>query len=112
MLRFWKTPLRAAGGMLVAAAFAVAQGAVARPGTLNYAEGNVSLGNQTVAPQSLGKVELGQGQVLETTHGKAELLLTPGVVLRVGDDSAVRMLSPRLTDTRVEVLKGEALLEV
>jgi hypothetical protein len=37
--------------------------------------------------------------------------LTPGVFLRLGDHSAMRMQNPSLTNTSVEVLRGEALVE-
>jgi len=40
------------------------------------------------------------------TGGKAEILLTPGAFLRVGGDSAVKMISPGLTNTQVEVQRG------
>jgi hypothetical protein len=49
--------------------------------------------------------------VLRTGQGKAEMLLTPGVFIRLGDNAAVRMVSPSLTDTRVELLQGEAMVE-
>jgi len=39
------------------------------------------------------------------------MLLTPGVLLRLGPNSQVRMVSPNLTDTRVEVLRGTAMVE-
>jgi hypothetical protein len=39
------------------------------------------------------------------------MLLTPGVLLRLGPTSQVRMVSPNLTDTRVEVLRGTAMVE-
>jgi hypothetical protein len=65
-----------------------------------------------IATKNLGSTEVGPGQVLQTTDGKAEMLLTPGVFLRLGDRSAVRMVSPSLTDTRVELLRGRAMLEV
>jgi len=39
------------------------------------------------------------------------VLLNPGVVLRMGENSSVRLLSSKLTDTRVEILKGSAILE-
>jgi hypothetical protein len=55
---------------------------------------------------------LNPGQALDTQQGKAEVLLTPGVFLRVGDHSEVRMVNPGLTNTTVEVTHGEALLEV
>lgn len=82
------------------------------PGTVNYVEGQVSLAGQPVTPRSAGSVEVQPNQVLETGQGRAEVLLTPGVFLRVGDNSAVRLLSPDLTNTRVEVLRGQAIVEV
>lgn len=91
---------------------AAVYGAVARPGTINYAEGQVSVEGKSAAKQSLGSADLAPGRVLQTERGKAEMLLTPGVFLRLGDDSAVRMLAASLTDTRVELLRGRALLEV
>jgi len=112
MLTFWKTPVRLAGGLILAAALAVAQAAVARPGTINYTEGQVTLDQQSIAPKSLGQAEVDPNHVLQTDQGKAEVLLTPGVLLRLGDHSAVRMVSPGLTNTAVELTKGEALLEV
>jgi hypothetical protein len=55
---------------------------------------------------------LREGQVLRTGHGRAELLLGSGVFLRLGDQSAVRMLDTRLEDTQVELQQGTALIEV
>lgn len=108
-----KTPLRM-GGFLLAGAMllsAQTQGMLARPGAVNYAEGQVTLGGQAVGRDQIGHVEVAAGQVLETQDGKAEMLLTPGVFLRLSDQSAVRMVSPSITDTRVELLRGEAMVE-
>lgn len=82
------------------------------PGTLNYVEGSVSLNGQSVTSSEIGKATLGQGQVLATQQGKAEMLLTPGVFLRIGDNSAVRLVSPDIANTRVALLNGEATVEV
>lgn len=41
-----------------------------------------------------------------------ELLLTPGVFLRVADGSSVKMISPGLADAEVELQKGRASVEV
>lgn len=82
------------------------------PGTVNYVEGQVSVAGQTVTPQSAGSVQMEPNQMLETGRGRAEVLLTPGVFLRVGDNSAVRLLSPDLANTQVEVLRGQAIVEV
>jgi FecR protein len=82
------------------------------PGTVNYVEGQVSVAGQTVTPQAAGSVQVQPNQVIETGQGRAEVLLTPGVFLRVGDNSAVRLISPDLANTRVEVLRGRAIVEV
>jgi len=82
------------------------------PGTVNYVEGQVTVAGQTVTPRSLGGVQIQPNQILETGQGLAEVLLTPGVFLRVGDNSAVRLVSPDLANTRVEVLRGQAIVEV
>jgi FecR protein len=84
----------------------------AEPGTLNYVEGQVSISGQVVNWSSVGFTALNEGQVIETGNGKAEVLLTPGVFLRLGDNSAVRMISPNLANTEVELVKGRADVEV
>ena len=82
------------------------------PGTINYTEGAVSLGLQTLTSKSIGSAELETGESLRTEKGKAEILLTPGVFLRVGDHSSVKMLSSSLTDTEVRLNRGHAMVEV
>src|ERR1700753_3578418 len=82
------------------------------PGTLNYAEGRVTINGHAVNQSSVGFSELQVGQVVETGNGRAEILLTPGVFLRLGDNSAVRMISPNLAKTEVELVKGRANVEV
>lgn len=83
----------------------------AHPGMLNYVEGRVLVSGRTVGSSAVGSADVGPGQVLETTDGKAEVLLTPGVFLRVGDNSRVAIGRAGLTDTRVELLRGKALVE-
>ena len=82
------------------------------PGTLNYVEGQVSVGSQPLNSKSIGSETLEAGQTITTESGKAELLLTPGVFLRVGNNSSVKMISPSLTDTEIGVEEGEATVEV
>lgn len=84
----------------------------ATPGTLNYVEGQASMGDQTLDSKAVGTAELQTGQVLETQNGKAEILLTPGVYLRLGSNSSVKMVSGGLTNTEVALNQGEAMLEV
>jgi hypothetical protein len=81
------------------------------PGVLNYIEGNAVLDGSSLNSKSVGSAEMSSGQVLSTQQGKAEVLLTPGVFLRLGDNSSIRMISPGLTDTRVQLLNGRAMVE-
>ena len=49
--------------------------------------------------------------MLSTGQGRAEILLTPGVFLRVGENTSIKMLDNRLLSTRVEFLSGSAIVE-
>jgi len=92
---------------------ALAWGAnTALPGTINYVEGQAQIGDQSLDAKSIGSAQLQAGQSLRTQSGKAEVLLTPGVFLRLGDNSAAEMISPRLTKTEVTIQEGDALVEV
>ncbi len=97
----------------VAAHCAPAFGADAgRPGTVNYIEGAAYLNGAQLNTRSVGSTALDPGQTLTTGAGKAEVLLTPGIFLRVDSDSAIKMISPDLTQTQVEVDRGRAAVEV
>lgn len=98
---------------LCAPAAALAQSAnPAVPGTINYVEGSASIDGQPLNNQSVGTAVLQPGQTVETANGKVEVLLTPGVFLRLDDDSSVKMVSPSLTNTQVKLDRGRAALEV
>jgi FecR protein len=81
------------------------------PGVVNYIEGAASIDGQPITSKDIGRAEVKQNQSLATGQGKVEMLLTPGVVLRLGPNSQMRMVSPNLTDTRVELLRGTAMVE-
>jgi FecR protein len=95
-------------GVLTAPAWA-AETAV--PGTVNYVEGQVAIGEQALDAHSVGTA-LRPGQSITTSAGKTEILLTPGVFLRLDDQSSVQLLSAGLTDTEVAVEQGRAMVEV
>jgi hypothetical protein len=65
-----------------------------------------------MSQRAVGKAQLEPGQVLQTGNGKAEMLLTPGVYVRLDGNSTVRMVSPSLTNTVVAVDQGRADVEV
>ena len=96
-------------GLLSAPAFGANP---ARPGTVNYVEGEAYANGQQLTDKSVGSTDLNPGEELTTKKGKAEILLTPGVFLRLDDHSAVKMISPDLTKTQVELTRGRAGVEV
>jgi hypothetical protein len=79
-------------------------------GVVHYFEGDVFVGDRQLQPHFARFATVDDGAELRTGAGRAEVLLTPGVILRVGENSAIRMISSTLSDTRVEVLNGSAIL--
>ncbi|MBV9760177.1 MAG: hypothetical protein JO340_06410 [Acidobacteriaceae bacterium] len=83
-----------------------------RPGSLNYVQGEVASAGQPLSPQSVGRFSLRPGQDLSTGNGYAEVLLTPGAFLRIGPHSQLRFSAVGLADTRIDLARGNALVEV
>ena len=82
-----------------------------RSGVVHFFEGAVSIAGHPLEAR-FGKFHsIPEGAELRTEQGRAEILLTPGVFLRVGEKSAVRMVDTSLADTRVELLAGSAMVE-
>jgi hypothetical protein len=84
--------------------------APAAPGTVNYVEGRAELAGQTLGNNSVGTQML-PGQTLTTQDGRAEILLTPGVLLRVDNNSAVTADSVELGAIHFTVQQGRAMVE-
>ncbi len=84
----------------------------AKSGLVDAANGEVYLNGQLL------KLEFGQFPMipvdgtLKTGEGRAEVLLTPGVFLRMGAASSLKVVSNRLSDTRIELLGGKHSVEV
>ena len=98
---------------LTGAASAWAQSAIsAHSGMIHYVEGSVQLEGQAVEPKFGEFPEVKNGQVLATQEGRVEVLLTPGVFLRLSEDSSFKMVSNKLADTSLELVSGSALVEV
>jgi hypothetical protein len=118
-MRHWRTIIVIAGlGIVGIPAFGAdlsssASPAIpARPGTVNYIEGAAYINGRPLNNHNVGNAELEAGQVLTTASGKAEILLTPGIYLRVDSNSAVEMISPDLAKTQVDLEHGRAGVEV
>jgi hypothetical protein len=84
----------------------------AHSGVIHYVEGQVTVDGAAIHPKSTEFPDVKLDQVLTTEDGRAEILLTPGVFLRLPENSSVRMISNSLADTRIEIVSGSALIEV
>lgn len=83
----------------------------AKSGVVSYLEGKVYLGDERLEFSTVHFPQIKEGATLRTEDGRAEVLLTPGVILRLGENSSLKMLTNRLIDTRLELLTGSAVVE-
>jgi hypothetical protein len=83
----------------------------AKSGLVSYTEGKVMMGDQAMEPTATSFPEVKENAVLRTEEGRAEVLLTMGVILRMGDNASFKMLTNRLIDTRMELLTGSHVVE-
>jgi len=110
MLRVPVCALSLAAAVLVSPAFGQAVVST-HSGVVHFFEGTVTVAGQPLESRFGRFTAIPDGADLRTEQGRAEILLTPGVILRVGENSAIRMTSTSLADTRVEVLAGTAIME-
>jgi len=82
-----------------------------RSGVIHFFEGAVYLGDRPLESHLGRYPSLPQGEELRTAEGRAEVLLTPGVFLRIGEQSAIRMVRNDLADTQVELRAGSAIVD-
>lgn len=83
----------------------------AKAGLIHYVEGKVLLDGKAVEPKFAEYPQMKENSVLSSSEGRAELLMTPGVFLWLGEQSEISLLSDRLSDTRLKLSKGSALIE-
>jgi hypothetical protein len=106
-------PVRLAAFALIAVAAALAQKVIsAKAGLVYFVLGRVFIADGGTL--GLGAVyrQLALGEVLFSEDGRAEVLLNPGTVLRIGEMTRIRMDNVELTDTRVSVEAGSAVVTV
>lgn len=80
-------------------------------GVIHFFEGTVYVNDQPLQSHPGRFSSVPQGGELRTADGRAEVLLTPGVILRVGERTTVRMVANALSDTRVELVTGSATVD-
>src|SRR6266849_7301545 len=83
-----------------------------RSGVVYFFVGSAFLGDEPLEQKFARFPDMGEGRLLRTALGRAEVLLTPGVFLRLDESSSIRLLSIRFSDTQVQLLGGSAILEV
>ena len=82
-----------------------------RSGTVHFFEGAVYLGDQPLESHPGRFSSVPQGGELRTVEGRAEVLLTPNVFVRMGERTKIRMLANELSNTRVELLAGSVMVD-
>ena len=114
MNREWLMPAKILTGIgvLAASSFSQTYTVSAKPGAVNFIQGDVSINGDAVWTSNLKSTFLNANDVIAVKNGKAEVLLAPGVFLRLGENSQVRMIKPSLIETQVEALSGESMVEV
>ena len=83
----------------------------AHSGLIHYSEGRVLIGDREIDMKPSVFDEVKESQVLRTEEGRVEVLLTPGVFLRLNENSSFKMVSNKLSDTQVEALTGTVMIE-
>ena len=84
----------------------------ARAGLITYLQGPAFVDGKRVVLKTARFPLMKDGESLSTGRGRAELLLAPGVILRLSENSQVRMDDTQLANTRVTLQRGDALIEV
>ena len=83
-----------------------------RAGLVHHLDGEVLIENHELDKDGPPFGWVGEGEVLRTGgDGRCEVVLAPGSVLRVGPASTGRLLSTDITDVRVELVRGSAVID-
>lgn len=79
----------------------------AKAGMVNYFEGRVSLDGEPLKFKVSTFHQIPEGGKLEAdAEGRAEVLLSPGVLLWLGEGGAIELVSDDLADAKVRLLAG------
>ena len=82
-----------------------------RSGVVHFSEGAVFIDDHALESKFGAFPNIQEGSTLRTEQGRAEILLTPACFLRLDENSAIRMISTSLVDTKIEFLHGSAILD-
>jgi hypothetical protein len=112
MLSPYRSTAILVGGLATAALCFAQLAHSTHSGLVQLTLGSVFLDDKPLQKTTTNMVEVKPGQILRTgKDGNAEVLLTPGVFLRLGKDSSIRMDANSLSNTKVALLSGTAMVE-
>ncbi|MGD0500643.1 MAG: hypothetical protein ABSC23_19660 [Bryobacteraceae bacterium] len=84
----------------------------AKSGMVDYVEGEASIDGQRIpTPLVADFPYVKQDQRLSTAEGRVEVLMNPGLFMRLGENGAFRMVNSDFDDTRVELESGSAVVQ-
>ncbi|HUP03736.1 MAG TPA: hypothetical protein VMU19_07090 [Bryobacteraceae bacterium] len=85
----------------------------AKSGMVSYIQGAVYVDDALIPDPIVANFPyVKEGGELRTAEGRAEVAMNPGIMMRVGENSKVRMISDRFIDTRVELTQGAATAQL
>jgi hypothetical protein len=104
--------IRVAAVAALAGLPALAQSVISmHSGLIHYVEGRALLDGKPVEVKITAFPEIKEGMEFRTEDGRAEVLLNPGVFLRMSENTAIRMVGNKLSDTRIEFVSGSVIIE-
>src|ERR1051325_7974487 len=106
-----RCPMKALIALFAALPLAAQPVISAKSGVVSYTEGVVKIADKPVEATATSFPEVKERTSLRTEEGRAEVLLTQGVILRMGENAGFNMLTNRLIDTRMELVSGSQIVE-
>ncbi|MCL4782875.1 MAG: hypothetical protein KJZ70_07570 [Bryobacterales bacterium] len=83
----------------------------AKSGMVNYFEGKVLLNGEPLVFDRARFPQIPEGGTLEATpEGRAEVMLSPGVLMWVGEGAKVELVADNLLNAKVRVLAGSVVI--
>jgi uncharacterized membrane protein YgcG len=85
------------------------------PGSLNFVQGQANIDGRPIDTSNIDIAHprvLHTGETLATANGSADVLLAPGALLRVGQDTTVKMVAEDAHRTEVRLDQGRANVSV
>lgn len=112
MRRLLLAALLPASVLLAASALPAQYVLSAMAGYIYHTEGEVWLGDRSIAPKPEDFEHVLEGRRLRTGDGRAELLLVPGSFVRIGGGSEVEMVSSGLTSAVLRLHQGSLIVDL